>query len=90
MDYESLYSMLPKEPKRWSSNDVVRWLEFIGLPTYQDIFGFFLNFLILFIYSNKASNSIDGSCLELINENDLEEEIKIKSNIHKKKIMNCK
>ena len=43
-----------------------------------------------YLYLALASNSIDGSCLELISEVDLEEEIYIKSNIHKKKIMNCK
>jgi hypothetical protein len=31
MDYESLFLILPKEPKKWQISDVVKWLEFIGL-----------------------------------------------------------
>lgn len=39
MDYVTLYGLLPKEPKKWSQLDVIKWLEFIGLPTYKDTFG---------------------------------------------------
>ena len=31
MDYESLYKVLPKEPRKWSCDDVSSWLSFIGL-----------------------------------------------------------
>lgn len=39
MDYESLFNLIPKEPKRWSSLDVIKWLEFIGLSSYKTVFG---------------------------------------------------
>ncbi len=39
---------------------------------------------------NIALNTIDGSCLELINENELDEDLQIKQNIIKKKLFNCK
>jgi hypothetical protein len=32
MDYETLYTLLPKEPKKWLVQDVITWLEFIELP----------------------------------------------------------
>ena len=31
MDYESLYKLIPKEPKKWLTQDVINWLKFIGL-----------------------------------------------------------
>ena len=31
MDYEAFYMILPKEPKKWSIQDVAIWLDFIGL-----------------------------------------------------------
>ena len=39
MDYESLYKLIPKEPKKWLMQDVVIWLQFIGLGSMQDKFG---------------------------------------------------
>ncbi len=41
MDYESLFLILPKEPKKWTISDVGIWLSFIGLPNLTDIFGKF-------------------------------------------------
>lgn len=38
MDYESLYCVLPKEPKKWSMEDVQQWLNFIGLSSLQTTF----------------------------------------------------
>jgi hypothetical protein len=31
MNYELLYGILPKQPIRWTTNDVVTWLRFIDL-----------------------------------------------------------
>jgi hypothetical protein len=31
MDYETLFTILPKEPKKWSLEDVSQWLNFVGL-----------------------------------------------------------
>jgi hypothetical protein len=36
-----------------------------------------------------AKNSIDGSCLELIEENDLTEDLGISNKIVRKKLMHC-
>ena len=60
------------------------WLDFIGLPNLKEIFG-----LIFVIYNEIASNSIDGSCLELIEEKELEEDLMIQHKIVRKKLRNC-
>ncbi|CAD8088860.1 unnamed protein product [Paramecium primaurelia] len=73
MDYDSLYLLLPKEPKKWQVSDVIIWLQFIGLGQMEDKF---------------VNCSIDGSILEEITENDLEEELGINQKIIKKKLMN--
>lgn len=31
MDYDDLYKVLPKDPKKWKFDDVTIWLKFIGL-----------------------------------------------------------
>lgn len=38
MDYENLYKVLPKDPKRWKQDDVTIWLEFIGLKDLDEKF----------------------------------------------------
>ncbi|CAD8097383.1 unnamed protein product [Paramecium sonneborni] len=73
MDYDSLYLLLPKEPKKWLVQDVVIWLQFIGLGQMEDKF---------------VSCSIDGSVLEEITDDDLEEELGVNQKIIKKKLMN--
>ncbi|CAK85925.1 unnamed protein product (macronuclear) [Paramecium tetraurelia] len=72
MDYETLFTILPKEPKKWSLEDVSSWLNFVGLQQLQTTF---------------TKNSIDGSCLELIEENDLIEDLGITNKIVRKKLM---
>ncbi|KAM3138290.1 hypothetical protein pb186bvf_009566 [Paramecium bursaria] len=74
MDYESLFKVLPKEPRKWSIDDVSSWLSFIGLQTLQNTF---------------TLNSIDGSCLELIEENDLVDDLNIQNKIVRKKLLHC-
>jgi hypothetical protein len=37
----------------------------------------------------SATNSIDGSCLELIDERELEDDLHIQHKIVRKKLMNC-
>ncbi len=31
MDVEKLFTIIPKEPRRWNSEDVTTWLNFIDL-----------------------------------------------------------
>jgi hypothetical protein len=38
MDFNELYEILPKEPKRWNKNDIEIWLKHIGLEQYLPIF----------------------------------------------------
>lgn len=38
MDYQKLFSVIPKEPRRWTQGDVESWLEFIGLQDLSDVF----------------------------------------------------
>ncbi|CAD8077757.1 unnamed protein product [Paramecium sonneborni] len=71
MDYQKLFSVIPKEPRRWNQCDVESWLEFIGLHDLSNVF---------------QRNAIDGACLEVLNEDDLNE-LGINSNVKKKKIL---
>lgn len=32
MDYQKLFSLIPKEPRTWNLEDLRIWLQFIGLP----------------------------------------------------------
>jgi hypothetical protein len=38
MDYDDLYKILPKDPKRWKLDDVAIWLKFIGLSELETNF----------------------------------------------------
>ncbi|CAD8120565.1 unnamed protein product [Paramecium sonneborni] len=73
MDYDSLYKQIPKEPKKWLTQDVVNWLKFIGLEQMESKF---------------VESSIDGSVLEDLTEKDLEEELGVTQRILKKKLLN--
>ena len=44
----------------------------------------------MYLFLRVANNSIDGSCLELIEENDLIDDLGISSKIVRKKLMHCK
>lgn len=79
MDYQKLYTVIPKEPRRWTQNDVESWLEFIGLQELSDLFCKKISLII-------ERNAIDGACLEVLNEDDLNE-LGIGSNVKKKKIL---
>ncbi len=35
MDFEQLSSILPKDPIKWTIDDVGKWLNFIGLSQYE-------------------------------------------------------
>ncbi|CAK76878.1 unnamed protein product (macronuclear) [Paramecium tetraurelia] len=80
MDYETLFAVLPKEPKKWSREDVSQWLNFVGLQSLQSTFS-------MYLFIRVVNNSIDGSCLELIEENDLIDDLGINSKIVRKKLM---
>jgi hypothetical protein len=79
MDYELLYSILPKQPIRWTTNDVVTWLRFINLDGLCVAFGTLLTHI--------ADHHIDGSCLKDLSVEDLEGELLVRSVITKKKIL---
>ena len=81
MDYQKLFSIIPKEPRRWTQCDVESWLDFIGLHDLSDVF---CNWLINIIIIER--NAIDGACLEVLNDDDLNE-LGINSNVKKKKIL---
>lgn len=38
MDYDMLYRLLPKEPKRWNSQEVLIWLKHIGYSQLDSLF----------------------------------------------------
>lgn len=73
MDFENLAMVTNKLPIKWSCDDVSKWLNFIGLQQFE---------------GNFRKAGIDGSILEDLDVEDLENELSIKSNIAKKKIMN--
>ncbi|CAD8101869.1 unnamed protein product [Paramecium sonneborni] len=73
MDYESLYKLIPKEPKKWLTQDVINWLKFIGLGQMEQKF---------------VECSIDGAVLEDLTEKDLDEELGITQRIIKRKLLN--
>ncbi|CAD8205181.1 unnamed protein product [Paramecium pentaurelia] len=73
MDYDSLYKLIPKEPKKWLTQDVVNWLKFIGLGQMEAKF---------------VESSIDGSVLEDLTEKDLEEELGVTQRILRRKLLN--
>jgi hypothetical protein len=56
MDFENLAKTINKVPLRWSTEDVAKWLAFIGLEHLQKIFR---NHII-----NLGAEAIDGSILE--------------------------
>jgi hypothetical protein len=58
MDYEELYRILPKEPRRWNKSDIELWLRHIGLDSLLPIF---------------SEHAIDGAFLEVLSEDDLNE-----------------
>ena len=38
MDFEELYLILPKDPIKWTIDDVGEWLKFINLSQFIEIF----------------------------------------------------
>lgn len=81
MDYEKLLTILPKPPSKWTVSDLELWLSFIGLEALYPSFSTDPS------YEEKAA--IDGSCLPSLSEQDLRNELEIKSSITVKKLMNC-
>ena len=41
MDYEKLFEILPKHPKKWNVTDVSKWLHFINLQSLVEKFSKF-------------------------------------------------
>jgi hypothetical protein len=79
MNYELLYGILPKQPIRWTTNDVVTWLRFIDLD------GLCAAFSILWIHI--VDLHIDGSCLKDLTVEDLELELQVRSVFTKKRLL---
>ncbi|KAL4468271.1 hypothetical protein ABPG72_015807 [Tetrahymena utriculariae] len=73
MDFQKLREILPKDPLIWSQEDVLEWLKFIGLDKYAQQF---------------KENTIDGSCLNTLTSDDLQNHLKIDNAIQRKKILN--
>jgi hypothetical protein len=65
MDYEGLYSILPKSHSTWTVEETKKWLSFIGLNNLHDKFGSNTFYL--------EACSIDGSILANLNEQDFEQ-----------------
>ena len=82
MDYEKLCSLLPKVHTKWTTDDVAVWLQFIGLDLLYPSFSK--------VFSDAEEASIDGSCLACLTEDDLRNELGIKSGITIKKLATCK
>lgn len=74
--------VLPKPPSKWTISDVEVWLQFVGLEALYPAFSSCL--------SDSEKAAIDGSCLPSLTEEDLRNELEIKSSITTKKLMNCK
>ena len=81
MDYELLSEHLPKESSKWTVDDIRIWLKFIGLENLVQTFSSYR-----IIPENAA---IDGSCLGCLSEEDLRDELGIKSMITIKKLSTC-
>ncbi len=79
MDFKKLSEMIPKHPNSWSLEDVGVWLDFIGLSQFKPQFS---------INLNVGEKAIDGSCIFLLEDEDLKDDVKITSNIVRKKILN--
>ncbi|CAD8173978.1 unnamed protein product [Paramecium pentaurelia] len=72
MDYDDLYKVLPKDPKKWKLDDVTIWLKFIGL---QDL------------DVNFRQNAVDGALLSTLDDNDLKEMGIVESTLKIKKLV---
>ncbi|CAD8157476.1 unnamed protein product [Paramecium pentaurelia] len=71
MDYDDLFRLLPKPPKKWSTQEVLVWLKYIG---YCQLDSYFVN------------ECVDGSCLEILTDQDLLD-IGITSALQRKKLL---
>lgn len=71
---EIIKDVLRQPPRSWSRREVVKWLHIIGLDQYSQIF---------------IHHGIDGYLVLDLTVDDLENELKIKSKIHRKKIINA-
>ena len=70
--FEALYEKIPKFPEIWSTDDVLVWLKLIGMEKYSE---------------NFVEMGIDGLLILDLEESDIEEELQIKTKLHRKKIM---
>lgn len=69
--FMALYEQLPKDPEAWTMDDVIVWLRLIGMDSYSD---------------NFFDMKIDGLIILDLNEAELEQELKITTKLHKKKM----
>ncbi|CAD8071645.1 unnamed protein product [Paramecium sonneborni] len=71
MDYDDLFRLLPKPPKKWTTQEVLVWLKYIG---YSQLDTYFVN------------ECVDGSCLEILTDQDLLD-IGVQSPLQRKKLL---
>ena len=69
---EELYREIPKYPQNWNSEDIATWLRLIGLEMYQESF---------------QEMRIDGLMIFELQEEDIEQELKIRVKLHRRKIV---
>jgi pSer/pThr/pTyr-binding forkhead associated (FHA) protein len=72
--FENLQKELPKFPQMWYQEDVIKWLELIGMIQYKEKF---------------EEMRIDGLIIFDLDENDLKHELGITKKLHLKKIVKC-
>ncbi len=70
--FAALFEKIPKYPEIWTQEDVLIWLKIIGMEKY---------------YENFVEMGVDGLLILDLEEADIEEELRITTKLHRKKIM---
>jgi pSer/pThr/pTyr-binding forkhead associated (FHA) protein len=70
--FDILFEKIPKDPELWNEEDVRLWLNIIGMEQYADHF---------------SDMKIDGLLILELSEEELTEELKIATKLHRKKIL---
>ena len=70
--FDILYQKIPKDPEVWMLEDVQKWLEHIGMDKY---------------FANFEEMGVDGYLILDLTEDDIEVELKIKTKLHRRKII---
>lgn len=70
--FDVLMEKIPRNPEVWDENDVITWLQIIGMEQYIESF---------------KENKVDGLTILDLKEDEIEEELKINTKLHKKKVV---